>query len=106
MRTTTLARALALFCALGVTLALPATAQQDSRWAPFVGCWVPAGGGEDAGLLCFRPVGAGIEMINVAGGEITATETLAADGQPRPVSAEGCTGSERVEFSEDGMRAY
>jgi hypothetical protein len=45
-------------------------------------------------------------MFNVAGGEITATEPVIADGQPRPVSAEGCTGSERVEFSDDGMRAY
>jgi uncharacterized membrane protein YgcG len=45
-------------------------------------------------------------MFNVAGREVTATEPLVADGQPRPVSAEGCTGSERVEFSADGMRAY
>jgi hypothetical protein len=98
--------AFALAAALGAALAQPATAQQDARWAPFVGCWTPAGGGDDAGLLCFRPAGAGVEMFNVVGGEITATEPLVADAQPRPVSAEGCTGSERVEFSTDGMRAY
>ena len=100
MRTMTLAIGLAM---AGV---LPVSAQQDARWMPFVGCWVPAGAGEDAGLLCFRPAGEGVEMFNVAGGEITATESLVADAQPRPVSAEGCTGSERVEFSEDGARAY
>ncbi|HET9949152.1 MAG TPA: hypothetical protein VFQ22_09545, partial [Longimicrobiales bacterium] len=106
MRTRTVARALAFAAALGAALALPGTAQQDSRWTPYVGCWVPAGAGEEAGLLCFRPAGAGVEMFNVVGGEITAAEPLVADGQARPVSAEGCTGSERVEFSGDGMRAY
>jgi uncharacterized membrane protein YgcG len=102
----TMTKALAVVAALGAALAQPTAAQQDSRWAPFVGCWAPAGAGDEAGLLCFRPAGAGVEMFNVVGGEITATEPLVADAQPRPVSAEGCTGSERVEFSADGMRAY
>jgi hypothetical protein len=106
MRITTVAKALTLTAALGAALALPATAQQDARWTPFVGCWAPAGADAEAGLLCFRPAGVGVEMFNVVGGEITATEPLVADGQPRDVSAEGCEGSERVEFSDDGLRAY
>jgi hypothetical protein len=106
MKKTTIVHALALVTVLGAGIGAPLSAQQDSRWMAFVGCWVPAGAGEDAGLLCFRPSGAGVEMFTVAGGEVTATEPLIADGQARPVSAEGCTGSERVEFSEDGMRAF
>src|SRR5688572_2447445 len=106
MTMTTWTKALAMTVALVGAVSLPGSAQQDSRWAPFVGCWVPAGAGDDAGLLCFRPAGTGVEMFNVVQGEVTATEPLIADGEPRPVSAEGCTGSERVEFSEDGMRAY
>jgi hypothetical protein len=88
-------------------LAAPGSAQaQDSRWAAFLGCWMPAGGETDAGLLCFRPAGAGVEMFNVLGGQITAREQVVADGVARPVSAEGCIGTERVEFSGDGVRAF
>src|SRR5688572_12513035 len=88
-------------------LSLPGAAHaQDARWSAFVGCWLPAGGGPEAGLLCFRPSGAGLEMFNVAEGEVTGTEQVVADGTARPVTAEGCTGSERVEFSEDGQRAF
>jgi hypothetical protein len=101
-----MAKSLALLSVLCAGVAMPATAQQDSRWTAFVGCWVPAGADDGAGLLCFRPAGAGVEMFNVAGGEVTASEPVVADGQARQVSAEGCTGSERVEFSEDGMRAF
>jgi len=60
----------------------------------------------DAGLLCFRPAGDGVEMFNVADGNVTATERLLADGVPRAVAAEGCQGSESVEFSEDGRRVF
>jgi hypothetical protein len=77
----------------------------DARWSPFIGCWVPTGA-EQPGLLCFRPAGAGVEMYNVLEGQVTAVEPLLADGVARPVSAEGCTGTERVEFSEDGARAF
>ena len=93
-----------VFAALA--FAAPIAAQLDSRWTPFVGCWVPAGGGEEAGLLCFRPAGAGVEMFNVVEGEVTAAEPFVADGVARPITAEGCTGNERVEFSEDGLRVY
>ncbi|MBM4184524.1 MAG: hypothetical protein FJ207_09880 [Gemmatimonadetes bacterium] len=90
---------------LAVAFAAPLTAQQDARWAAFVGCWVPVGAGGEA-LLCFRPSGGGVEMFNVSNGEVTATESVMADGVARSVTAEGCTGSERVEFSADGLRAY
>jgi hypothetical protein len=45
-------------------------------------------------------------MFNVVDGEVTATELVVADGVARPVTAEGCSGTERVEFSESGVRAY
>lgn len=91
---------------LSGALALPGAAQEmDARWSAFIGCWVPTGS-EQPGLLCFRPAGAGVEMFNVVEGEVTASEPLIADGVARPVAAEGCTGTERVEFAEDGMRAF
>ena len=93
--------------ALLLAMTLPAQAQiQDTRWLPFVGCWEGVDGPADAGLLCFRPTSDGVEMTSFAAGEAVASEMLAADGQRRPVSAEGCEGSESVTFSEDGRRAF
>jgi hypothetical protein len=37
---------------------------------------------------------------------VTAREPFIADGAPRAVTAEGCTGTERIEFSDDQLRAY
>lgn len=88
-------------------LALPLEAQSgDARWLPFVGCWQPIDAGEEAGLLCFRQVGQGVEMFNVVDGEIASTELIGADGTPRAVTAEGCTGFESLRFSEDGQRIF
>lgn len=90
-------------------LALPLQAQVDqssSRWLPFIGCWEALGAEGDAGLLCFRSSGSGVEMSNVFEGDITATESLVADGVARPINAEGCSGTESVEFSEDGRRVF
>lgn len=88
-------------------LGAPAQAQvDDARWLAFIGCWQAAEGSEEAGLVCFRPAAGGVEMTNIVAGEVVATERLAADGQPRPVVAEGCEGTEAVTFSEDGRRAF
>lgn len=94
---------------LVAVLTVPVQAQQaqgSSRWMAFVGCWEPLGAEGETGLLCFRPAGDGVEMSNYFEGEVTATEILVADGQARPVTAEGCTGTESVDFSEDGRRVF
>ena len=88
-------------------LALPVRAQSGGNgFTAFVGCWEPLDAGEEAGLLCFRPSGAGVEMFNVLDGEVVSSEQIVADGSPRPVSAEGCTGFESAAFSEDGLRVF
>ena len=93
--------------ALLLASALPARGQiDDSRWLPFIGCWEPVAEGSEGGLLCFRPADGGVEMTSLAAGEVVSTEQLLADGQRRPVVAEGCEGSESVSFSEDGRRAF
>jgi len=88
--------------------AAPVRAQDvvDARWLAFVGCWEPVGVEAEAALLCFRPEGQGVEMLNITAGQVTSSEVLVADGEPRDVSAEGCEGSESVEFSADGRRAF
>jgi hypothetical protein len=90
-------------------LAFPAQAQVDqssSRWLSFIGCWEPLGAEGEAGLLCFRLADGGVEMSNVFEGEVTPPESLIADGVARPVNAEGCSGTESVEFSEDRRRVF
>ncbi len=88
-------------------LALPARGQvAEPRWLPFVGCWSPVGAETGAGLLCFRPSQNGVQMVNVVDGAVASSEELVADGRRRPVTAEGCTGGESVEFSEGGTRVF
>lgn len=87
--------------------AAPVHAQDaDARWLPFVGCWEAVGAEDEIGLLCFTPQDGGVLLTNVVNGEVASTERLAADGQRRPISAEGCDGWESVEFSQDGRRAF
>jgi len=78
----------------------------DARWLPFVGCWEAAGAEDEIGLLCFSPAEGGVELTNYSGGDIVSTERMVADGAARSIDAEGCEGSERVEFSFDGRRAF
>ncbi|MDX1646812.1 MAG: hypothetical protein R3304_06695 [Longimicrobiales bacterium] len=78
----------------------------DARWTPFIGCWEAVGAEDTIGLLCFTPTESGVELTNVLDGEVASTERFAADGEPRPISAEGCEGWESVEFSRDGRRAF
>ena len=94
-----------------VAHATPITAQlsesgMDARWFPFIGCWEAVGAEEEIGLLCFEPIAENVEVTNYVGGEIMSVEILAADGEPREVSAEECEGWESLVFSEDGRRAF
>ena len=92
---------------MALALAIPVRAQSGGNgFTAFVGCWEPLDGGDEAGLLCFRPTGAGVEMFNVVDAEVVSTEQLAANGSPRPVTAEGCGGFESTSFSEDGLRVF
>lgn len=110
--TSTLQRALRALTLGGFALALPAalSAQDgDARWLPWVGCWQassPAVDGSDAGMVCFRPDGEGVELLTVHDGEIVSSESLLADGEPRERAAEGCSGVEAVRFSDDGRRIF
>ena len=91
---------------LAAALALAVDAQQIHPWQAFLGCWMPADQGTGDGVLCFRAAGDAVEVTSVVAGQVTSTELLVADGQPRTVLTDGCTGSKTVEFSSDGRRAF
>ena len=80
----------------------------DARWLPWLGCWEAVEGGEDAPLLCVRPGSerGGVEFVTWSLGEVTATETIRADGVQRDVEREECQGIEEASFSDDGRRVY
>jgi hypothetical protein len=96
---TALAGALALLAPAG------ALAQDgDQRWLPWVGCWEASDEAAVASVLCFRPDGEGVELLAFDEGELTQSDALRADGEPRSVSAEGCSGTDAVRFTDDGRR--
>lgn len=86
----------------------PARAQEqfDARWMPWLGCWESDQAPADETLLCFRPQGAGVELLTIEDGAVATRETLRADGIGRAVEEEGCSGEETVAFSSDSRRIY
>lgn len=100
----------ALYLGLMAVAARGAAAQtQDLRWTPWIGCWQTVEGAETPvsdDLLCVRPAPGGVEMIEVIEGQRRSTRTLIADGQPRDVTADGCSGWWSLEFALDGSRLF
>ncbi len=97
----------------------PGSAQEaDTRlgWQPYLGCWAqpahlvevdrPEGEEADEGVLCFVTSGGDVEMLTIVDGAVTHREPFPADGQPRTVEQDGCTGTETAYFSEDRRRIY
>ena len=86
----------------------------DDRWLPWIGCWAPLAenaeaqdqAAADQPLVCFRPADGGVEMFAFADGELQSSEEIYTDGRSREVSREGCSGTERAEFSQDGRRVF
>lgn len=87
-----------------------AQADVDSRWQAFVGCWAPiVQNGEQSAadhIVCFRPDGNAVDVVTVAGGEITGEQHIAPDAGARTVRAEQCEGTETASWSQDGARIY
>ena len=81
-----------------------AVAQADDRWLPFEGCWRPSEATN--ANVCIVGDGQGARVIELSNGVITRESRLIADGRARPVSQEGCTGTESVRWSAGGTRLY
>ena len=98
------------FLALIAPIAMASAQQGAARdpWAPFLGCWTPAGSTESASARCILPSNAAqsVEIIDVRDGNSVSASTLLADGQRHDMAADGCTGWEMARFSDDGARLY
>ena len=113
---------------IGATAASAQTpAPITGRWAPWVGCWqisdesiadverllssLPGPSNEATGRrdarVCVTPsADDGATMTTLVNGIPVLTETLIADGSPRPLTDQNCRGTQRAEWSELGSRIY
>lgn len=102
---------------LGLGVAMPAAAQEDSRWLAWTGCWEPtaaepgaaagvAGEPTRAYVVCVAPAEAGARFSTIADGETVAERLVVADGSQRAIDQSGCRGWETARWSEDNQRVY
>jgi hypothetical protein len=116
-------------CAL-LLVALPAHAQTtpDARWSRWIGCWelitenaregapdpatasrAPRAQPRDPARpqVCVEasPTG-GATFTTKIGTQAPIVQTVIADGTERPVTEDSCTGTQRAEWSADGLRLY
>jgi hypothetical protein len=118
-----------LFTMALVLLAVPLSAQtSDPRWQPFLGCWELTADNvqrdeadprdparplasrsrvSNGPRVCVsRSLDGGVRFETTLPGQPVLADTIVADGTPRPLVAEGCRGSQRAEFSSDGLRIF
>jgi hypothetical protein len=113
-----------------VLTAASASAQTtpESRWTPWLGCWDlviensrdgspadelprPQRGSSTRGDLrprvCVEPAdGGGATFRTTIGDRTPIVQTVVADGTARPISETDCTGTQRAEWSRDGLRIF
>jgi hypothetical protein len=118
----------ALLVAVFTLLAVPARAQStDARWESWLGCWTlatenlrgtePQGGvpqatarpstvREGAPRVCVSSAANGARFLTTVGTLSAIDQTIVADGNPHPVSDADCSGTQRTEWSKNGLRLF
>lgn len=112
-----------------ILLVTPATASaQDDRWSPWLGCWervsddvIEGAAGltgrspfadeqpparVEAPRTCVTRTDGGVTITTTVAGQDPITQTVVADGAPRPIVDGECRGTERTEWSSNGRRLY
>jgi hypothetical protein len=119
--------------AIGFALTFVATSASaqtaaDSRWAPWLGCWDlvienardgspaddlprpqrgPSTRGDLRPHVCVEPAdGGGATFRTTIGDRTPIVQTVIADGTTRPITETDCTGTQRAEWSRDGLRIF
>jgi hypothetical protein len=111
-------------------LAVPVHAQNtaDSRWSRWTGCWdlvmensregapSPSTAGREPRSqprdparpqVCVEPSpDGGATFTTKVGTQTPIVQTVVADGKDRAISEDSCTGTQRAEWSSDGLRLY
>ncbi len=118
--------------ALLFVVALPAAAQSDGivpaasnqiqgdvldpRWLPWLGCWELTGDAVDnrqvestgRRVVCVAPRldGLGVNLTTQLDDEVIAQNTVVADGTPRALPEDDCSGEQTASWSADGRRLH
>jgi hypothetical protein len=83
------------------------TAELDSRWFAWLGCWTPTDASTRS-VTCVIPVAGSrdAEALTIARGAIVTRERLDASGRPHSIDGNGCRGMETVNWSATNRRVY
>ena len=119
----------ALLVAAFALLAVPARAQtNDIRWEPFLGCWTlaadnlrpreapevvagrtarrPSTAIDGAPRVCVTRTPDGARFETTVGPQTAIDQTIVANAAARPVNDGECSGTQRSEWSTNGLRLY
>ena len=80
-------------------------AEADDAWLAWVGCWRAEGDSSERSL-CIVPDGDGVRLITLNAGRVESESRIIADGKPRTLTQEGCTGTETSRWSADRQRVF
>lgn len=85
-----------------------ATAQTDARFAHWLGCWRLEDDlvGTGARVCIVSDDRNGVKLQTLVGSHRGADEVIVPDGVARPISDPECKGTERAEWSSDGLRVF
>jgi hypothetical protein len=86
------------------------------KWRGWIGCWAPVAApqvgvsesSEQQMLVCITPTGnpETVDVSTVANGKVVSYQKLDASGREQPVTAKGCSGTQRASWSTDERRLY
>ena len=89
-------------------IASSASAQVDSRFANWIGCWRLQDDLVGSNLrVCMTPEQAtGLKMDTLVGAQKGVSEVMTPDNVSRPITDAECKGTEKSEWSKDGLRVF
>ena len=98
----------AAFAQSSAAQAAPQSAQKmDARFNGWLGCWRLEDDLAGTGVrMCITPDQTGVRLQTVVGTERGLDELVITDGVARPIVDSDCKGTERAEWSQDGLRVF
>jgi hypothetical protein len=119
----------ALLVAVFALFAVPARAQStDLRWEPWIGCWTlatenlrsgetqegqplrpstrPSTVRDGAPRVCVSSAANGARFVTTVGNQAAIDQTVIADAASHPVDDTECSGTQRAEWSRNGLRLF
>jgi hypothetical protein len=87
------------------------SAQTDTRWYPWLGCWATDSAASRAprgAINCVVPVSgnSGVDQLSLIDGRVVSRRRLDATGRPQPIDNQGCTGTQVTEWGQSASRVY